>query len=174
MATTKGGTRFSPLDQIDTSNVSGLTEVWEVEMVATVTGEMNALQFMPTMVGGTLYACDGNNGVHAFDAETGAVCAGGASCSMARNHCDRAWVRGRRHWNVISLDADRGVMIVNGTQVPDRLELITREESTHRNSQISPGLDAGGQTDQPVLNTPYGAYRAQFLSPLGSPCTALP
>jgi quinoprotein glucose dehydrogenase len=78
------------------------------------------------------------------------------------------------NWNGISLDADRGIMIVNWTQVPDRLELITREESTRRDFQIAPGLDAGGQTDQPMLNTPYGAYRTQFLSPLGSPCTAPP
>ncbi|GFM84172.1 glucose dehydrogenase [Pseudomonas cichorii] len=78
------------------------------------------------------------------------------------------------NWNGISLDADRGIMIVNWTQVPDRLELITREESTRRNFKIAPGLDAGGQTDQPMLGTPYGAYRTQFLSPLGSPCTAPP
>ncbi|CAG9932904.1 PQQ-binding-like beta-propeller repeat protein [Candidatus Nitrotoga arctica] len=78
------------------------------------------------------------------------------------------------NWNGISLDADRGIMIVNWTQVPDRLELITREEATRRNFKIAPGLDAGGQTDQPMLGTPYGAYRAQFLSPLGSPCTAPP
>ncbi|POA80387.1 hypothetical protein C1882_27065 [Pseudomonas sp. FW305-E2] len=69
----QGGTRFSPLDQINTSNVTGLTKVWEAEMVATVPGEMNALQVTPIMVGDTLYACDGNNGVHAFDAETGQV-----------------------------------------------------------------------------------------------------
>lgn len=78
------------------------------------------------------------------------------------------------NWNSVSLDVDRGIMIVNWTQVPDRLELITREEATRRNFQIAPGLDAGGQTDQPMLGTPYGAYRTQFLSPLGSPCTAPP
>jgi quinoprotein glucose dehydrogenase len=81
---------------------------------------------------------------------------------------------GGLNWNGVSLDADRGIMIVNWTQTPDRLELITREEATRRNFKIAPGLDAGGQTDQPMLGTPYGAYRTQFLSPLGSPCTAPP
>lgn len=78
------------------------------------------------------------------------------------------------NWNGVSIDLDRGIMIVNWTQVPDRIELITRQEAKDRNFQIAPGLDAGGQTDQPMLNTPYGAYRTQFLSPLGSPCTAPP
>ncbi|WP_049620626.1 PQQ-binding-like beta-propeller repeat protein [Frateuria defendens] len=78
------------------------------------------------------------------------------------------------NWNGVSLDVDRGIMIVNWTQVPDRLELITRAEATRRNFQIAPGLDAGGQTDQPMLGTPYGAYRTQFLSVLGSPCNAPP
>ncbi|WP_372380929.1 membrane-bound PQQ-dependent dehydrogenase, glucose/quinate/shikimate family [Xanthomonas sp. NCPPB 1754] len=78
------------------------------------------------------------------------------------------------NWNSVSLDLDRGIMIVNWTQVPDRLKLITREEATRRKIQIASGIDGGGQTGQPMLGTPYGADRTQFLSPLGSPCTAPP
>ena len=78
------------------------------------------------------------------------------------------------NWNGISLDVDRGIMIVNWTQVPDRIELVTRAEATRRNFKIAPGLDAGGQAEQPMLGTPYGAYRTNFLSPLGLPCTAPP
>jgi quinoprotein glucose dehydrogenase len=73
------------------------------------------------------------------------------------------------NWNGISLDVDRGIMIVNWTQVPDRIELVTRAEATQRNFKIAPGLDAGGQAEQPMLDTPYGAYRTNFLSPLGKP-----
>jgi quinoprotein glucose dehydrogenase len=64
-------------------------------------------------------------------------------------------------------------MIVNWTQVPDRIELVTRAEATRRNFKIAPGLDAGGQAEQPMLNTP-GAYRTNLLSLLGTPCTAPP
>ena len=78
------------------------------------------------------------------------------------------------NWNGISLDVDRGLMIVNWTQVPDRIELVTREEATQRNFKIAPGLDAGGQAEQPMLDTPYGAYRVNFLSQLGIPCNAPP
>jgi quinoprotein glucose dehydrogenase len=78
------------------------------------------------------------------------------------------------NWNGISLDVDRGIMIVNWTQVPDRIELVTRAEATQRNFKIAPGLDAGGQAEQPMLDTPYGACRTNFLSPLGTPCTAPP
>jgi quinoprotein glucose dehydrogenase len=78
------------------------------------------------------------------------------------------------NWNSVSLDVDRGIMIVNWTQVPDRIELVTRAEATRRNFKIAPGLDAGGQAEQPMLGTPYGAYRTNFLSPFGTPCTAPP
>jgi quinoprotein glucose dehydrogenase len=78
------------------------------------------------------------------------------------------------NWNGVSIDIDRGIMILNWMQLPDRLELVTREEATRRNFKIAPGLDAGGQAEQPMLGTPYGAYRTNFLSPLGTPCTAPP
>jgi quinoprotein glucose dehydrogenase len=67
----QGGTRFSPLTQINTSNVARLTKVWEADMAPTAPGPINGLQVTPIMIGDTLYACDGHNGIHAFDAETG-------------------------------------------------------------------------------------------------------
>jgi glucose dehydrogenase len=67
----QGGTRFSPLSQINTSNVVRLTKVWEADMAPTAPGPINGLQITPIMIGDTLYACDGHNGIHAFDAETG-------------------------------------------------------------------------------------------------------
>lgn len=65
-------------------------------------------------------------------------------------------------------------MIGNWTHVLDRLELIMRAESGRCDFWIARDLNAGSQTDQLMLNTPYGAYRTQFLWPLGSPCTAPP
>ena len=67
----QGGTRFSPLTQINTSNVARLTKVWEADMAPTAPGPINGLEVTPIMIGDTLYACDGHNGIHAFDAETG-------------------------------------------------------------------------------------------------------
>jgi quinoprotein glucose dehydrogenase len=67
----QGGTRFSPLTQINASNVARLTKVWEADMAPTAPGPINGLEVTPIMIGDTLYACDGHNGIHAFDAETG-------------------------------------------------------------------------------------------------------
>lgn len=75
------------------------------------------------------------------------------------------------NWNGVSLDADRGIMIVNWTQVPDQIELITREKAKRRNAKVGFGVDPSAQL---MLGTPYAAFRTQFLSPLGSPCTAPP
>jgi quinoprotein glucose dehydrogenase len=67
----QGGTRFSPLTQINASNVTRLTKVWEADMAPTAVGPINGLEVTPIMIGDTIYACDGHNGIHAFDADTG-------------------------------------------------------------------------------------------------------
>jgi quinoprotein glucose dehydrogenase len=78
------------------------------------------------------------------------------------------------NWGSASVDVDRGIMIVNWMQLPDRVELMTREQALRERLQVSDGLDAGGSRDRPMLNTPYGAVGTNFLSPLGAPCTAPP
>jgi glucose dehydrogenase len=74
----KGFTKYSPLDQINKSNVSGLRVAWRRPAIAeelraqnpglTVT---NNLRSTPLMVGGVLYASNGIGLVEAFDPGTG-------------------------------------------------------------------------------------------------------
>jgi quinoprotein glucose dehydrogenase len=78
------------------------------------------------------------------------------------------------NWGSASVDIDRGIMVVNWMQLPDRVELLTRAESTRQKLKMHDGLDAGGSRDRPMFNTPYGAIGTNFLSPLGAPCTAPP
>lgn len=78
------------------------------------------------------------------------------------------------NWASASIDVDRGIMVVNWMQLPDRVELLTRAEALKQKLKIQDGLDAGGSRDRPMLNTPYGAIGTNFLSPLGAPCTAPP
>ncbi len=78
------------------------------------------------------------------------------------------------NWGSASIDVDRGIVIVNWMQLPDRVELMTRERALKEKLTLSDGLDAGGSKDRPMENTPYGAIGTNFLSPLGSPCTAPP
>lgn len=61
------GDHYSPLTQINRSNVGRLREVWRFE-----TGE-GELQTSPLMIGGTLYGVDPQQGVVALDAATGRV-----------------------------------------------------------------------------------------------------
>jgi quinoprotein glucose dehydrogenase len=60
-----GGDRYSPLDQINASNVHQLEEVWRFE-----TGE-GGMQTSPLMIGGVLYAVTPKQAVIALDAATG-------------------------------------------------------------------------------------------------------
>lgn len=62
---TAQGDRYSPLDQIDTKNVTQLVEVWRFD-----TG-MGGMQTSPLMIGGVLYAATPKQHTIALDAATG-------------------------------------------------------------------------------------------------------
>ena len=62
------GTRYSPLDQINVTNVSDLELAWTYR-----TGAGGAFKATPLMVGNLLYVCTGGNRVVAVDAENGAL-----------------------------------------------------------------------------------------------------
>lgn len=68
----QGGQRFSPLTQIDPGNVGKLQVAWEADTGPMGPGPAGGLEVVPIMIGTTLYACDGQNRISAFDAETGA------------------------------------------------------------------------------------------------------
>ncbi len=61
-----GGTRFSPLTEISTDTVSGLTEVWRYR-----TGVPYQFNVTPLKVGSAVYVCTAGNVVISLDAATG-------------------------------------------------------------------------------------------------------
>ncbi len=63
---TLGGTRYSPLDEINTANVANLELAWSYR-----TGFGGAFKATPLQVGELLYVCTGGNAVIALDAESG-------------------------------------------------------------------------------------------------------
>lgn len=67
----RGGTRFSPVDQITPANVAGLEVAWEAESGPAIAGPTGGLEVTPIMVGDSVYVCNGYNSVISFDAETG-------------------------------------------------------------------------------------------------------
>jgi quinoprotein glucose dehydrogenase len=67
----QGGTRFSPLTQITPANVDQLQVAWEAETGPMGPGPEGGLEVVPIMIGDILYACNGQNRITAFDAETG-------------------------------------------------------------------------------------------------------
>lgn len=67
----QGGTRFSPLTQINAANVADLKVAWTVDAGPVGPGPENGLETVPIMIGDTLYACSGNNRILAYDAENG-------------------------------------------------------------------------------------------------------
>jgi quinoprotein glucose dehydrogenase len=78
------------------------------------------------------------------------------------------------NWGSVSIDVDRGIMMVNWMRLPSRVELITRAEAQARGFRLFDGRTGQGSTQHPQENTPYAAKLGLFLSPLGMPCTAPP
>ncbi len=67
----RGGSRFSPLDQITPANVSNLQLAWSAPLSDSADGKTAGLSSTPLMVGDTLFACNNVNEIFAVDAETG-------------------------------------------------------------------------------------------------------
>jgi quinoprotein glucose dehydrogenase len=78
------------------------------------------------------------------------------------------------NWGSVSVDADRGIMMVNWMRLPSRVELITRAEARERGFRRFEGSTGQGSPRGPMENTPYASTVAPFLSPLGMPCNAPP
>lgn len=69
---TVGGTRHSPLSQINLSNVGRLERAWIFSTGKEPNGEAAPFEATPLKVGDSLYVCTGYNDIIALDAETGA------------------------------------------------------------------------------------------------------
>jgi glucose dehydrogenase/Zn ribbon nucleic-acid-binding protein len=66
-----GGTRFSPLKQINTGNVQQLQRAWTYEVAPTPNSGIHAFEATPLMVDGVLYFTTQASRAIAVDAETG-------------------------------------------------------------------------------------------------------
>jgi quinoprotein glucose dehydrogenase len=81
---------------------------------------------------------------------------------------------GGAEWGGVSVDVDRGIMIVNWNRYASRVELITRAEAEKRGFKSFNGQGQGNSI-HPMKNTPYAAKAdVTFMSPLHIPCTAPP
>jgi len=70
-AGSRGGSKFSPLDQITPANVSKLEVAWTFHTGVAPKGAKAAMEATPIKVGPNLYTCTSYNDVIAIDAETG-------------------------------------------------------------------------------------------------------
>lgn len=119
----QGGTRFSPLDQIDAGNVNKLDVAWTAD---TGTGPAGAftggLEVTPIMIGDSLYICNGYDAVVAFDAETGKQRWKFAmSDSSSGKPC-----RGVAYYRVPGASGPCSERIYASSQVPDLVALDAR------------------------------------------------
>ena len=81
---------------------------------------------------------------------------------------------GGAEWGGVSVDVDRGIMIVNWNRYASRVELITRAEAEKRGFKSFSGQGQGSSI-HPMKNMPYAAKAdVTFMSPLNIPCTAPP
>ncbi len=78
------------------------------------------------------------------------------------------------NWGSVSVDVDRGLMLVNWMRVPSRVALFTREQAQERGMRLFDGRSGQGGGAHPQENTPYAAQASAFVSPLGIPCAAPP
>ncbi|MFC3712535.1 membrane-bound PQQ-dependent dehydrogenase, glucose/quinate/shikimate family [Sphingoaurantiacus capsulatus] len=86
---------------------------------------------------------------------------------------------GTLNWGGVSVDAPRGVMIVNSSAMPFVGRLVPRPEADARGAAPygeTPRIKPADGVRPPMAQqgTPYGLELAPFLSPIGLPCQAPP
>ncbi|WP_438383899.1 membrane-bound PQQ-dependent dehydrogenase, glucose/quinate/shikimate family [Asaia sp. BMEF1] len=77
------------------------------------------------------------------------------------------------NWGSVSLDPERGIMVVPWMNLPTRSQLIPREQANRIGNVLGP-THGPVNTQNPMANTPYGAINGPFQSFLGVPCTSPP
>ncbi|HYA44222.1 MAG TPA: PQQ-binding-like beta-propeller repeat protein, partial [Acidimicrobiales bacterium] len=82
---------------------------------------------------------------------------------------------GGTNWGGVSFDRNRGLIVLNQTNLPFIVQLIPRDEARRVNpASAEHGLTEGGWEYAPMKGTPYVMRRKPLLSPLGMPCVAPP
>ena len=90
-------------------------------------------------------------------------------------------------WGGVTIDRQRGILIVNTSHTPFRTTLIPRAKAdamglsrapnstgAGQASRGSPETKSGAEAGLPQVGTPYAAQAVPFLSPLFVPCTQPP
>ncbi|EJU12597.1 quinoprotein glucose dehydrogenase [Sphingomonas sp. LH128] len=147
----QGGTRFSPLDQINAGNVGALKVAWTADTGAAPAGaSTGGLEVTPIMVGDSLYICNGYDAVIAYDAETGKR---RWHFAMSNSASGKPW-RGVTYYRVPGATGACAERIYASSQVPDLVALDARTgrpcTGFGRNGRAS--LRAG------VSPAPFGLY----------------
>ncbi len=125
---TLGGTRFSPLTQIDRGNVGKLRLAWTYRTGVVQKGETSGMEATPLQVNDTLYFCTQTNIVIALDPETGAerwrydpridatgaslvaTCRGVAYAVLAGSvDCPKRIIASTFDARLVAIDADTGI-----------------------------------------------------------------
>ncbi|QJU60116.1 membrane-bound PQQ-dependent dehydrogenase, glucose/quinate/shikimate family [Sphingomonas sp. AP4-R1] len=77
-------------------------------------------------------------------------------------------------WGSVSIDAGRGLLIVNSNHMADRDQLISRAQADREG--LIPRVDPRGHSAPggAMAGTPYAAHWGPFLSALGVPCQKPP
>ncbi|MCG5248116.1 membrane-bound PQQ-dependent dehydrogenase, glucose/quinate/shikimate family [Methylorubrum extorquens] len=134
----RGGTRYSPLNQITRQNVDKLEVAWEADTgpVPDV-GKTGGLAVTPIMVGDALYACTEYNVVIALDAETGRE---RWRHAMTGDVASGKPCRGVSHYSVPGATGPCAERIYAASQAPD---LIALDAAT---GEPCPGFGDGGRT----------------------------
>ena len=147
----QGGTRFSPLSEINTGNAGRIEKIWEADL-GPLGAKPNGLEVTPIMIGDTLYACDGYSRVSAFDAETGALrwrqdTTGGATESG--KPC-----RGVAYYRLPDVSGTCAERIFFANQTPNLLALDAKTGT------LCSGFGNGGRVNlkEGIGAYPYGQY----------------
>ena len=147
----QGGTRFSPLNQINAGNVGRLQVAWQADTGPVAKGEpTGGLEATPIMVGDSLYICNGYDSVIAYDAETGQrrwrfAMSGGQSGKPCR---------GVTYYRVPGATGDCAERIYAASQLPDLVALDART------GRPCTGFGTGGRASLKtgMTGAPFGVY----------------
>jgi quinoprotein glucose dehydrogenase len=82
-------------------------------------------------------------------------------------------IAGGINWGGVSVDPERGLLVVNSMRIPTTIRLIPRAESAHLSAEQRVDM-AGQKIIFSQLGTPYEADVRTFLSPLRLPCNEPP
>ena len=78
------------------------------------------------------------------------------------------------NWGSVSIDAGRGLLIVNANYLADRDQFITREQANREGMVPRTDPRVHSAPGGAMAGTPYGVHWGPFLNPLGVPCQKPP